>query len=596
MSQKFLYGLDYVELDPPVEWQETDIQATIEDNAFEASINTNVFTFKGNSVEFLEEWRVVYGVHVGCPLRVVITKGVITEIVFDGMVNMRDREILSRSGPIIMTYPLIEFENNATVFDRISIISQGLLQKQGFITSSDAVDVPVIKESKKNIAERAVILGQLTYQVVSFFIGLIQNFMSAISDIVGISIALGLIEILLLFINAILEITLLVAQVLQHKDLFFPPIVFYKGIKMKTVIEKLFEKEGFSVEFGQIDAVLSKIVLLASQDGFDGFPAAGFPGSGILNTRDWGYIGSEILQTLEQMFNTRQDLRDGVAHIKNRKDPFWDSSPAFTPDDTIVETTLQYQNGTIKEDTDRIKGTVFISYQYDPTDTWTLTDNEDDAFELHRKPINLPDERLNLMKGLQEIQIPYALAVRKQAFDNLFDLFTGITDNFDLWLEQVQVQIQDLSEFIDSNADAGQFVSELLAIIPLGQFIENRSGVLKIDDNAFGIPKLIYMEDGKIPENHKDFVGPRALYFDNYFSESPSIQNDFKGQYINRLAWRIPFSLENYIQTKVNPGFEILSTSGKFTSIGWSEDQGGSAVTDSEQQEIFDTNITEEEV
>ena len=187
------------------------------------------------------------------------------------------------------------------------------------------------------------------------------------------------------------------------------------------------------------------------------------------------------------------------------------------------------------------------------------------------------------------------MAVRKEPFDNLLDLFTGISDKFDEWIVTFHQQIADLQNFISSDTAVGNALSALLSQGPLAQILQDRTGVLKIDDNAYGIPKLIYMEEGRIPENHKTFVGAKAIYNNYYFPDSPAIQNDFKGQYIDRLGWRIPFSLANYQQTKINPYFEILDTKGKFTSMNWIQEKK-SATTDTEEQKPFDTNITEEEI
>lgn len=602
MSQRHLYGgnpvtgLGYTELNPPVEWMETTVQATINDDSFEANISTNEFTWVGEVAEYIKDtWIPQYGVFVGVPYRIEVTEDGSTEVVFDGMINLRDREIMSKERPIIFKAPVIEFQNNATIFDKISIMTQGMLFDQGFISISDAVDIPTVKESKKNVAERAIILGQFGGRVVSAFTRWIQDFLSAISDTVGVSLPLGLIETLLLFVNIVLELQLLIDQFQEIRNLFFPDVRYYKGIKLRTIIEKALIKAGnYPVDWGIIEPILDKIVLMPSQDGFDGWPTPGVPMSGILNRRDWGYLVLEAQQTVQLLFNTRQDVRNNVAHIKTKSDPFWTNSPLFTPEDTKLETTAQYQNGTFKERTDEVFGTTYISYEYDPTDTHTLTQNEDDAHEIHRRPINLPDERLNLMRGLQEIKIPYALCVRKQPLDNLLDLFMGVNAEFDFWLTQLQDKISALSDSISSDAGAGSFIDTILSSTGLNTIIEGRTGVLKIDDNAFGLPKLVYLNDeGKIPENFKDFVGAAAIYNNWYLPESPADVNEFAGQKVDRKSWRIKFGLVPWQQTRTNPYFDIPSGSGKFTTITWKMDQG-SAVTDAEQDEVFDTNITED--
>lgn len=600
MSQKHLYGQSYDEMNPPVEWETTGIQATINDDAFEASINTDEFTFVGEVAEFIQNtWIPQFGVFNGVPYRQTMTSEIPpynTVTVFDGFINISEREILSESGPIIFRAPIVDLTDNVTVFDRLSVISQGLLVKQGFITNADAIDIPTIRESKKNIAERTLILGSLGYDAVTLMIGAVQNMLSAISDIVGISAPVGIVELGLLFVNVAIEIDLLLDRFFKHFDLLFPPISYYKGMNLKTVIEKAFESQGMTVEFGDILDTLENIFLMPSQDENNGFPGMGFPGIGILNTRDDGYLIGELIQTVQKEFNTRRDIRGTVAHIKTRSDPFWSDSPSFQPDNVKIETSLQYQNGTKKEDVSRVKAVWFMSYQYDPTDTHTLTDNLMDSYEIHRQLINELNPRMNTLKGIDDIQIPYAIGVRKSPFDNLWDLFSNISGEFDLWLSFFQDKIDVYSSEL---ATAGIDVSAILDVLPFSSVIGNREGVLKIDDNAFGIPKMIYMTETpnglRIPENHKDKIGAKALYNDWYKSDSPADVNDFKGQYVLLKGWRIPFGVNSFLQTKTNPYFELDSINTKFTTIDFVEEQKV-ATTDAEQQKPFDTNITEIEI
>ena len=99
----------------------------------------------------------------------------------------------------------------------------------------------------------------------------------------------------------------------------------------------------------------------------------------------------------------------------------------------------------------------------------------------------------------------------------------------------------------------------------------------------------------RIPENHKEQIGARAIYFDSYFDDSPALENNFKGQYVLRKEWQIRFGVDDFIQTKLNPYFEIDNLNSKFTSIAWTQERH-SAVTEVEQNTPFDTNIREIEI
>ena len=273
------------------------------------------------------------------------------------------------------------------------------------------------------------------------------------------------------------------------------------------------------------------------------------------------------METVQTFFDTHQDIRDGVVHIKNKYDPSWTNSPLLTPDNILLDSTDQYTNGTVKENTEDLKAVVLTSYKYDESDAHTLTEKNGDYHEVRRALITELDPRLNTLKGVQEIKINYAIAVRKQFLDNLFDLFTGITEQFDFWLDSFQTYIENYADTIPETAGVGSYISEILSL-PFVSFItESRSGALKIEDNTYAIPKLIYLEDGKIPENFKDIIGAKAIY-DNYYKQgSPADINDFKGQEVLRNDWNIPFTVADFNVVKLNPYFVFDGNNVKFTSV-----------------------------
>jgi len=596
MSQIHLYGEDYTPRNPPQDWQISAVNLEFENtiDTAQTEFAVNQFTFVGDIADWIEDTHIpTYGVFNGVRYRIQAVNeftGASTTI-FDGFIDISRREILSKY-PNIFTAPIVPFDDVATVLQQVSVYSQGLLEAQGFLNSSDFADVPVIRESKANLAERTVILTGLISDVVGLFTKLIQGFLSALSDILAISLPVGLVEMLLLILNGIIEINFMVDNINQHKDLFFPQISYYKGVKLKSLITKSFAKLGYTVDFGEIDEVLSKIVLLGSQDNYNGAPVPGLPLNGILKKQDYGYLISEAMDTVQTFFHTKQEIRDGVVHIKNKFDPFWTSSPSLEVENILIDSTDQYTNGTRKENTDNLPAVVLVGYKYDESDTHTLTEKTGDYYEIRRNLITELDPRLNLMRGIQEIKIEYAMAVRKSIFDNLLDLFNGVNAEFDKYLEDLKGYIEDYIDQIPEEAGVSELISELLATPFISGIIENRSGALKIDDNTYAIPKLIYLEDGKIPENFKDFIGAKAIYQNYYFKDSPADINDFKGQKVDIKNWTINFNLADYNLVKNNPYFEYDGNNLRFTGLNWIEDDK-KAVTQAEEQSIFDTNITE---
>ena len=67
-------------------------------------------------------------------------------------------------------------------------------------------------------------------------------------ELLLLSAAVGLVELATLFINIIIQIQQLVDLIFANRDLLLASQVYYKGISLKKVIERAFEKYNHIVE------------------------------------------------------------------------------------------------------------------------------------------------------------------------------------------------------------------------------------------------------------------------------------------------------------------------------------------------------------
>lgn len=605
MSQIHLYGSPFTQLNPPTEWQSISVEATVNDSTVEAGIDEQELIFEGSAGEFIKNWVETpgKGVFNSIPYRIIYESNKTpgdTSIRFDGYIDLCNMEYLSYQNPVRIKAPVKRLDDPATVIEQMAVLTQGLLVQKGYLNSDDYVDVPVIRESKKNVAERTLILSNYGSQVVMSLTQMVNNMLSAISDVLGLSVLIGVVELLTTFVNGVIVINKLYQQGLQIKDLFWPEIAYYKAASFKTILTKAYAYKGYTIDFGILDTWLSKTYLMASQNEFNGYPAQGIPATGELKSWDYGYIIGEIQEKLQEVLNTRTRIVGSVVNMKTKIDPYWNDSPSYSWPNTLVQTAGQHNNGTIKFDTENVKATVMINYAYDMSDAHTLTAKNGDSHEVHRDLIVELDPDLNSLKGIHEVQIPWAMAVRKQPFDNLWDLFTGISGEFDFYLQQFQTKINDfIGDLNASGVDVSAQITAILNQSGIGGLLSNREGCLKIDDNSFAIPKVIWLDDysvGKrIPTNFKDFIGAKALYDDYHKPFSPADVAGFNGQYWLYNTVSLKFSYEKFNQTQDNPYFYLNGYLAKFRQISWVESQH-SATTDFEQQRPFDENITENEI
>ena len=196
----------------------------------------------------------------------------------------------------------------------------------------------------------------------------------------------------------------------------------------------------------------------------------------------------------------------------------------------------------------------------------------------------------------------WAMCVRKQAFDNLWELFDTGNGLFNTYLQEIKDNVTaQIAQLTASGVDVGAQIASILAFTGLDTFVQNRSGMLKIDDNSFAIPKLIYLTDHgtelgyRIPENFKNYIGAEAIYNDWYKWDSPADVSNFAGQkrLVENLTTR--WSYAKFEQTNNNPFFVLSGKNSKFTNVNWIEPKH-QATCNFEINDPFDENITEESI
>lgn len=605
MAQQHLYGTTYTQLSPPTEWQSASMLSTINDSLLESGIDEQELTFEGEAGEFLMTWlnTAGKGSFNGCPYRIIYTSNnnpALSNVRFEGYIDLFNATIMSESNPVIIKAPIKRIDNPKSVIEQMYVITQGLLVQKGYLHHSHYNDCPVIRESKKNLTDRAIAIGNFGIQVAQTMLQLVNNLLSALSDTIGLSLPLGIIELFITFLNAVVMINALIGQGLKIKDLIWAPVSYYKTASFKTILTQAYAYKGYTVNFGTADVWLSKTNIMASQNEFDGYPFQGFPATGSLKREDYGYIVGHMQETLAEMLDLRFRVIANVVHIRPKSDPFWFSSPSYTYDGTLIKSAGYHQNGVTKYATDEVKATVIFNYAYDDSDTHTLTEKSGDSYEIHRELIVELNPKMNGLKGIQEVSIPWAMAVRKKPFDNLWDLFTGISSNFDFLLGKFKDRITEFTADITaSGVNLATPMAQILASTGIDTLLANRTGTLKIDDNAFAIPKVIWLESTdlglRIPENFKDFIGAKALYNDWHKWDSPADVSGFYGQKRNYLGVSLRWAYDKFLQVENNPFFDLYGFNAKFTSIDWIESKHN-AVTDIQQRRPFDTNLTEVEV
>ena len=474
--------------------------------------------------------------------------------------------------------------------DRAEGITMRLLEYKNILTELDRQPFPYVVENRKTLLEKIQILYQ-TFQVIRSIIIEVRNIITVAAEastvigapFAGLNIALSVVAIGELFIQ-------LIELFKQIRESFFPAIRYHSAIKPRVFIEKaVIDYMGYDgVEFGthgNWPQIIEQLTWCGSKNqdkgGTDAFP---LPNSGILNPSNVGYDLMSCKELLKKKFKLREAVIDSVYHLRPEQDPFWISKGGYVMPNVLVEATLA-GNGTFRPNYEDVYSNTIVQYQTDDSDLHTLDDliDSEDLTSTGKiisvttvNPINVNNQRKVLLNQGKTVDIPYALAVRKDLLDDLLDLFFESSET----LNQLRAQIQGyLNQFAGVIGVVNPVMAEL--VVNLG----NRTGACKVENHFFSIPKVALLKTNLlnrpvIPENFSEIIGAKALYnnhlnYDSFIpgNRNPDNLNETAGKYVYEDV-TIPFGLEDFLTVLNNAYFTTENgETGKFISLDWTIDK-----------------------
>jgi hypothetical protein len=304
---------------------------------------------------------------------------------------------------------------------------------------------------------------------------------------------------------ALLIATVKLAQ--QFFELIFPKVRYYDACKVKELISKGCQYLGYTFTSTLLDSLPGLTILpvpLVKQKGsiFDylqndlnfaftkGYPTA----------QDTTPTLGALIEAIETQFNAKTKILNGAVQLERRD--YWQG---VTPNQIVPA--LVVQDERIDEytlNTDEIWKRYYIHYQVDYADVHTLDFYDPTDAEYSTEPTTIVNADLVSIKGLNDVNIPFALGVRKGNLNfiektakllfSLIDAVTGI--------------------FGGGTNFAGQ--------------IQSRVGVLQIGQQFFGVSKMLYLgSDGKQVVGYINKISARTIY-ENFHAINQIQNNDFE--------------------------------------------------------------------
>jgi len=458
---------------------------------------------------------------------------------FDGYLDM---ETYIQKSPVRVEIEARSFKDVNALVGRIQSNSFGFLEAQGLITQSDFINVPVVIESQDD----AGVLFALEALVTLMAIQLAQAVKQLGTDLVAVAAfiatlpggALGagvwIIGSAFLSIVLIAIITTRIFILLiRMAEIVLPPVFQYKGILLRRLLEIATEFLGFDLE-SPIDE-LDNVVYLPSNPSSDfniidsvissvqGFPLIL---SGVPRPSDFGYFISDYFNLVGRLFNGKFDITEDTLHFKSENDPYWRNISTFKPK-AVADRDINALDQKFEErvfNINEFKANRLFSFATDPSDSWTAAYFKGTNFEVITQVKSFKSRKLSRRGGLKKVEFPTALGNRKSQLTEVEETAAKIADAIIVGITAIQQ--------LGFNFPPG--IVDLIDI-------KRRIGALRISNKVHTVPKLIFMDGGKIPINQRQLWSAKVLW-DKYWVEKSFVQNGFRDQKLIIDNQIIPFT------------------------------------------------------
>ena len=387
-------------------------------------------------------------------------------------------------------------------FDNFIENSQGLsfelMNKKG--VNFDFIDIPYVI-IPDNQLELGVSLSIATYVMTKEAIQATKDLVTATRDLIEALTGtpfppLGEIISLSLALTAQLAYTLAVYTALiklgrQMLELIFPKVRTYKGATIKNLIEKGCEYLGYTLDSTLLNEwdklTIMPVPLIKNKKSIFNFIqnelnfsfTKGYP-----TAQDTVSTLGELINAVEIWFNARTKVYNGVVQIERRD--YWQN---ITSNTTVPALNLQdSRQSQYVLNTDEAWKRSYVHYQVDYSDTHTLDFFDPTDAEFSTEPLNVINEDLVSIRGLNDINIPFALGVRKDRLS---------------WVEAFAKTFFQLVDTVTGLFGAGLNSTSL---------ITNRLGVTQISQQYYSVTKVLYATNGKQSADYVDKIKAGNIY------------------------------------------------------------------------------------
>lgn len=434
--------------------------------------------------------------------------------------------------------------------ERADSFSYRYLESIGVVKQTDFTDVPYVINYIPD-GTQLILLAISTYVLTKELIENIKALSGRITDLteaatpnIGVSVGFGGGQVTSYSIGKIIGAALkLIAQIAYLAAIVFamveltkqiieelmPPKRFHKAIEVYLLFLRACEFLNLELDSDLLEALTGpkKFVIMPRKNHRGGERPTGadssFRETGVPTANSVLDTFGGVIRTFKAYFNADFKIVNGVFGFA-RKDLFRVQS-SF-----VIPATLTNQEKKINENgfnTDEMKANYNINYRYDGYDLNTTDNTNGLAFQSIISPKNTTNPELTNLKGIEKVDIPFALPLRKNkltAIEEIVKVFATLAD-------AITGQLGNPQGF------SGK--------------IDARVGAMHLSSHFTGVPKIIVMNGGNLAKDQRNILSAERLWNEFHFINSfaPIEVNGVlhHNQYKLFEKQEIPFCFEDFV-------------------------------------------------
>lgn len=553
------------------------------------------------------------GVFEGKPLMIKLDdqKTKVFEL-FDGYLDLSKASVDCN----LVVPPIVERGGIDWLNDVVDGFSFEYLESIGKIKSEDYVAVPFCKNKKDSAAE--VIIAIITVFVVIDKVR--GQSVEVQKSAARLSTPFGLTEIVALVFQILYLIVLIAALVRLVIDLYntlVQPVKYHYVMYENVLVRKGLEHLGLNLSSSILDntpfnkaAVMpEKFNTKENNTGLLEFVTGFFAPDPLEQQGFYKGTFGDLLRALKIKYNAKIIIDKKTNTVFFEKQNYSITSAAFTFPPVDVDT-FEFNH----ED---FVSTRVLSFSTDLQDRNTIQEYSGTTIQVTTTPKVIDNPTMVLMRGLDEINIPFALAKRKtelnfieKVLDGFFKIISPVVDGFvaviNAIIQGLNALIKALNKFIKALRVIGIKIKFRIPSIPsvsspnFKNLIEDRIGMMVLESDYTSVPKMLLVGNNSNPRNNKllsnneevqnaEYLWENYHYFSSFVPQQDSKGNQFK----IRAVESIPFCFEDFEKVRTNKKvFDSDGNEGELISLKFNPfDQTASGSY--KIQEVYTLNLKE---